>query len=210
METRTAAWLLTLLLASPAAGAGVPLLERAVLTAPDAMPLDHLGLGVALSRDGGIALAGATQAGCAAGLDCGAVYAYFGGGATWGLSGKLTASDAAANDNFGRAIALSADGSIALIGAPGKNCRAGTGCGAAYIFTGSGASWTQDVRLTPLDVASGDLFGTSVTLSADSTTAIVGKPGDTCGLGFGCGAAYIFMGSVADWTQIKKLTAGDP
>jgi hypothetical protein len=281
METRTAARLLTLLLAAlpgtpalPAFGAGLPLTERAVLRAPDAMPNDHFGLGVALSRDGAIALVGAEQVSCAGGSSCGAVYAYFrsggsgGSGGAWGGGTKLTASDAAQTDGFGRAIALSADGSTALIGAPGRGCAAGAGCGAvyvftrsggawsqaaeltasdatsaaafgsavalsadgttamigapfagcpagifcgaAYVFTGNGASWTQDVRLIPLDLAAGDNFGDSVALSADGTTALLGKPGDTCGLGFGCGASYIFMGSVASWTQIKKLVASDP
>lgn len=270
MQIRTAAYVFALLLAvtSPLLSAGLPLVEREVLTAPDAMPLDELGVGVALSRDGAIALAGATQASCAAGLDCGAVYAYFGNGGTFSGGTKLTASDAAQNDGFGRAIALSADGSTALIGAPGKSCLAGTGCGAvyvftrsggvwsqvakltaadastnaqfgsavalsadgtealvgapfagcpagifcgvAYVFTGGGASWTEDVRLTPPDLAAADNFGESVALSADGTTALVGKPADTCGLGFGCGAAYLYMGGGASWLQIKKLTAADP
>lgn len=46
---------------------------------------------------------------------------------------KLTASDGAANDQFGWAVSLSSDGSTALIGANGTADR-GTNSGSAYIF----------------------------------------------------------------------------
>jgi hypothetical protein len=47
---------------------------------------------------------------------------------------KLTASDAAAAARFGSSVALSADGTQALIGALQAECSAGDNCGAAYIF----------------------------------------------------------------------------
>jgi hypothetical protein len=49
--------------------------------------------------------------------------------ATWTQQQKLTASDAVQNDSFGVAVALSGDGSTALVGAFGKK----NSTGAAYV-----------------------------------------------------------------------------
>ena len=70
-------------------------------------------------------------------------------GATWTQQQKLTASDAADNDFFGSSVGLSSDGNTALVGAHDKN----SGQGAAYVFTRSGATWTQQQELTASDAA---------------------------------------------------------
>jgi hypothetical protein len=55
-------------------------------------------------------------------------------GSSWVEQQKLTASDAAAFDNFGSSVALSTKGMTALIGA-GDRCTTGEDlCGAAYVF----------------------------------------------------------------------------
>ena len=62
------------------------------------------------------------------------------------------------------------DGSIALVGASGTN----TGTGATYVFVRSGATWTQQQKLTASDATKNDGFGSAVSLSADGNTALVG------------------------------------
>ena len=81
---------------------------------------------------------------------------------------KLTASDGAANDQFGYSVALS--GSTAVVGAVGKN----SDTGAAYVFVRSGTTWSQQAKLTASDAAANDMFGSSAALSG--TTALVGAP----------------------------------
>jgi hypothetical protein len=86
-------------------------------------------------------------------------------------------------------VALSADGTTALVGAPG----AASGKGAAYVFHVSGeGSWatssTPTATLSNSGGASANQFGISVALSADGTTAASGA----YGVSSSTGAAYVF------------------
>ena len=88
----------------------------------------------------------------------------------WSQLAILAAEDGATNDAFGYSVSLSADGSTALVGAYNKS----SSTGAAYIFTRSGSTWTQQQKITASDAATSDAFGISVSLSADGSTALVG------------------------------------
>ena len=92
-----------------------------------------------------------------------------GGAENWGQVQKLTASDAAVNDQFGRSVAIDVD--TVVVGAWLKNSNAG----AAYIFErnqGGAENWGQVKKLTASDAAAGDDFGSSVSINAD--TVVVG------------------------------------
>ena len=119
--------------------------------------------------------------------------------AQWEQIHKLTATDAAAGDGFGRPVAIS--GGIAIIGARG-NDDAGSGSGSAYLFEVATAE--QLHKLTADDAAEGDHFGTSAAISGD--VAIIGAPGDD-DAGETSGSAYLF--DVATGEQLHKLTATD-
>jgi hypothetical protein len=90
---------------------------------------------------------------------------------------ELTASDGAAGDHFGVSVTLSGDGNTTLVGAFEKNSYHG----AAYVFTNSGGSWSQQQELTASDGAAYDDFGLSVALSTDGNTALVGAGQKTVG-----------------------------
>jgi hypothetical protein len=63
----------------------------------------------------------------------GAAYVFVGSGKHWSQKAKLTASDAASDDQFGYSVALY--GSTAVVGARDKNSKGGaTEAGAAYVF----------------------------------------------------------------------------
>ena len=79
---------------------------------------------------------------------------------------KLTASDAAANDDFGWSVALS--GGTAVVGALNHDTAAGENAGSAYVFVRSGTTWSEQAKLTASDAAAGDYFGWSVSLSGDT------------------------------------------
>jgi hypothetical protein len=101
---------------------------------------------------------------------------------------------------FGNSVALSASGSTALVGAPDADMG-----GAAYVFTLRHGTWSQTAELTAPDGARGDLFGSSVALSALGSTALVGEP-------FGhsdAGAAYVFTLRNGTWSRTAELTASD-
>jgi len=121
---------------------------------------------------------------------------------------KLTASDAAADDLFGRSVSISGD--TAIVGAVFDDdaCPTDPDCnsGSAYVFVKNGATWTRTAKLTASDAAADDFFGDSVSISGD--TAIVGAPRDDDAGSFS-GSAYVFVKNGATWTQQAKLTASD-
>jgi hypothetical protein len=118
-----------------------------------------------------------------------------------GAGAIRSASATTADPNLGNAVALSGDGTTALVGAPGV----GGGNGAAYIFHASDAgSWSSSgkplVTLTKHGSTPG-LFGIVTALSADGTTAVVGAPLAGSAL-FTPGAIYVFHASSEDaWSS---------
>jgi hypothetical protein len=98
---------------------------------------------------------------------------------------KLVGSGPIGAAEQGISVALSADGSTAILGGPGDNSDAG----AAWVFGQSGGVWIQQGSKQVGGGAVGAaLQGTSVALSADGTTAIVGGPSDNSN----AGAAWVF------------------
>ena len=93
---------------------------------------------------------------------------------------KLTASDGAAFDQLGYSVAISGDGNTLVVGAPwGDGDIANQG--AAYVFTKPGGGWgttsTYTAKLTVSTLYGGhayDKFGSSVAISADGNTIVVG------------------------------------
>jgi FG-GAP repeat protein len=114
---------------------------------------------------------------------------------------KLTTSDAAASDQFGYAVSIS--GSTAVIGAPFDDNSGGSDAGAAYVFVGAGAVWTEQAKLTASDGAINDQFGFAVAVSGD--TAVVGAYLDNNAGGSDAGSAYVFVRSGTTWSQQAKL-----
>ena len=163
------------------------------------------GLSVALSSDGNTAFVGAPNDSGTSG----AAFVFTRSGSTWTQQGsKLVPSDPgnAGNNNFGESVALSADGSTALIGAPADSPDT-LAEGAAWVFTRSGSTWSQQSsRLSPSDETNGfTLFGWSVSLSSDGNTALIGGPSDNTS----AGAAWIYTRSGSTWAQGSKLLPND-
>lgn len=118
---------------------------------------------------------------------------------------KLTASDGGASDLFGIMVAVSGD--TAVVGAPHKAGSVSPMQGAAYVFTRSGGTWTEQAKLVPSDGGAGDRFGQAVAISGD--TIVVGSFWHNVGVNPDQGAAYVFTRSEGTWTEQAKLTASD-
>jgi hypothetical protein len=177
--------------------------QQTKLTASDAATGDYFGWSTSLSDDSNTAIVGAVGEGTT-GSNAGSVYIFSRSGSTWSQQAKLQASDAASSDNFGWSTSLSEDGNTAIASTPWKN----SSTGAAYIFTRSGSTWSQQAKLTASDAASNDYFGYSVSISDDGNTAVVGasQEGTTASL---AGSAYIFTRSGSTWSQQAKIQASD-
>ncbi len=169
----------------------------------------YFGAAVALSGDGDTAVIGAPDNES----ETGASWIFSRSGATWSEQAKLVAdcSSSCANEGtgeagegyFGSSVAVSEDGSTALIGGPYDDSNRG----AAWVFTDSGASWSQQTELVGdctsscANQATGESgngeFGSSAALSADGDTAVIGARGDEAAIG----AAWVLKRSGSSWTQ---------
>ncbi len=179
---------------------------RSQSTASDAASGDNYGTSVSVSSNGNTAIVGASKED-GSGVDRGAAYILIRSGTTWTEQQKLTASDAADYDYFGTSVSISEDGNTAIVGAHWED-GAGTNRGAAYVFTRSGATWTEQQKLTASDAADNDYFGYSVAISSDGNSAIIGAYGRN-GAGTSRGGVYIFTRSGTTWTEQQQLTASD-
>ncbi len=176
--------------------------QQAKLTAPDGAAGDNFGHTVAVS--GSTAVVGAPYHVIGSNQNQGAAYVFASSGGTWTQQAELTASDGAANDQFGWSVAVS--GNTALVGAPGHWIGSNE-VGAAYVFVESGTAWGQQAELTSSDGVANDYFGSSVAVSG--STAVVGAPGHGIGLNVNQGAAYLFAQSGNTWSQQAELIASD-
>jgi hypothetical protein len=184
--------------------------EQQKLTASDAASDDSFGGSVSLSSDGNTAIISAASESTSPTSSNGAVYIFTRSGSTWTEQAKLLASDAASFVYFGASVSLSADGNTALVGAYNQSTSPNTQQGAAYVFTRSGSTWTQQAKLLASDRANYDSFGLSVDLSADGLTAVVGAYVEDTSPNTDQGAAYVFTRSGSTWTEEAKLLASDP
>lgn len=118
-------------------------------------------------------------------------------------SQRITASDAVGGDQYGYSVSISGDALI--VGALFDDAN-GDFSGSAYISRRNGSSWTEEQKLSSSDGASGDLFGTSVSIRGD--VAVVGAPMDD-DQGTSSGSAYVFRRSGGVWMEEQKLVASD-
>lgn len=171
--------------------------------ASDGAANDTFGVAVALNYDGSTAIIGATGKS----LNRGAAYVfkYTYGFFQWSQQSEILAWDGVAADDFGRSVALSSDGNIALVGSDNATVNTHLWQGAAYTFTRSGTTWSNGLKLTSSDGASGDWFGNSVALTSDGRMALIGATHATLYGRSAQGAAYIFNGS--NFSRQQKLTS---
>ena len=133
-------------------------------------------------------------------------------GAGWVPSAMIVPPTAGTSDDstgdFGEALAVSADGTTALIAGTVIDQTAGTVTDAVFVMHESGGVWTEEAELdppagdvgSPNDSAGGPWFGSGgLALSADGTVAMV----DQTGYG-----AVVFADVGGTWSQQAVLEGG--
>jgi len=176
--------------------------QQAYVKASNTEGDDEFGAQVSLSADGNTLAVGArTEGSGATGVDgdqnnnfarySGAVYVFARSNGNWQQQAYLKASNTDPADRFGAAISLSADSNTLAVGAYGEDSAATGingnqndnivgGSGAVYVFTrgnsneDASGTWQQQAYLKASNTNSGDVFGISVSLSADGDTLAVG------------------------------------
>jgi hypothetical protein len=161
----------------------------------------YVGYSVALSADGSTVLVGGIDDNSAAG----AAWAFTQSSGVWTQQAELTPSNEISTPSggeFGSSVALSANGDTALIGGQYDNNDAG----AAWVFTRSGTTWSQQAKLLGSNESGAGIFGESAALSSGGNTAVIGGSEDGAAAGvFGTGAAWRFSRSGTTWSQGTKL-----
>ncbi|MYG20704.1 MAG: hypothetical protein F4208_14365, partial [Gemmatimonadales bacterium] len=173
---------------------------RERLEAPDGMPGDAFGSSVAVGAGAQFGVIGAPGRGAS-----GSVFAY--AQSDMGLTSiELTGSDAPADARFGAAVSM--EGDLALVGAPGPFAlsqfaapaqpQAGTG----YVFRRSGTDWSEIARLTP---SGGLVAGRSAVLKGGE--AFLGSPLANQAQG----AVFRFAADDGGtWSQTGMIAAASP
>jgi len=169
----------------------------------DAVGAAEQGRSVAISADGNTAIVG----GWFDNSSAGAAWVFGRSGGVWSQQwNKLVATDAVGTYVYqGYSVAISADGTTAVVGGSGDNSSAG----AAWVYGHSGPVWSRRAKLVGAGASVGAGQGWSVALSADGNTAILGGPNDNAP--YYTGAAWVFTRSTsAVWSQQgSKLVATD-
>ena len=223
--------------------------QQAYVKASNAGNGDHFGNAVALSADGNtMAVSAYWESSNATGVNgdqnnnsmpqAGAVYVFTRSGNTWTQQAYIKASNTGRpgegdlpgdGDQFGFSLALSADGSTLVVGAPSEDSNAAgsnsnqhddsfNSAGAVYVFVRTGNTWAQQAYLkadAPTNTGLGDQFGYAVSVSANGNTLAVGVY-DESGSGRtvnapvnrergGSGAVYIFARRGTAWTREAYL-----
>ncbi len=211
-----------------------PLVQRAYLKASNTGAGDNFGWAVAVSGDTVVVGAYSEDSNATgvngnqsdnSALTAGAAYVFVYSAGSWSQQAYLKASNTDATDNFGRAVAVSGD--TIVIGASYEDSNA-TGvngiqtdnsalsAGAAYVFTRSGTTWSQQAYLKASNTEAGDSFGRSVAVSGD--TVVIGAVNEDSGVvgsqsdnsASSAGAVYIFTRSGSTWSQQAYLKASNP
>jgi hypothetical protein len=168
--------------------------QQSMIVDDEASPFAHFGRSVALSADGLTAVIGGP--GDARGS--GAAWAFARSGAVWAQQGgKLTGEGETPEGHFGRAVALSADASTALVGAPDDS----EGRGAAWTFAGSGPAFAASGPKQSGPAEMQGRFGSSLALSGDGSRSLVGAPRVEAGLGI----VDVFERSGSAWVEQPSL-----
>jgi len=169
----------------------------------------------------------------------GAVYVFTRNAATWSQQAYIKASNTGEaargdefgdGDQFGFSLSLSGDGDTLAVSAitedggvrgidGDQSDNSLTSAGAVYLFARAGNVWTQQAYVKPTNPGAGDLFGYSVSLSADGSLLAVGaydEDGSLAGTNElqddelpGAGAVYVFSRNRNEWNQTAYLKASN-
>lgn len=169
----------------------------------------------------------------------GAVYVFTRDDDTWSQQAYLKASNTGEagrgdelgdGDQFGFSLTLSDDGDTLAVsaitedsGVPGINGdqsdNSQASAGAVYLFTRKGSTWTQQAYIKPTNPGGGDMFGYSVSLTADGNMLAVSGFDEDGSLAStneqqdddvrGAGAVYVFTRIDDEWEQAAYLKASN-
>ena len=213
-----------------------PPVQEAYAKASNTRVSANFGYSVALSGDT-LAVGSYGESSAATGINgnpldtsapgAGAVYVFTRSGTTWSQQAYVKASNTRPNAWFGYSVALVGDtlavGSLQessnAMGVDGDQANSTANqAGAVYVFTRSGAIWSQQAYVKASNTRQGAIFGSSVALSGD-TLAVASREESSGANGVGgnqadtsataAGAVYVFTRSDKTWSQQAYVKASN-
>ena len=159
--------------------------------------------------------------------DSGAVYVFIRSGGVWSQQAYLKASNPNVDDSFGDSVDISGDTIVVGTAYEDSNATGVNGnqldnsadtSGAAYVFTRTGTTWSQQAYLKASNTDAGDYFGKFVRISGD-TIAVTAYYEDSNATGINgnqadnsaedSGATYIFTRTGSTWSQQAYVKASN-
>ena len=220
--------------------------QQAYLKASNPGLMDNFGFVTALSGNGNtLAVSAHSESSGDAGVEAdqsdnsipqaGAVYIFTRTGDSWDQQAYIKSSNIGERgfgdgDQFGAALTLSDDGNVLAVsaitedgGSPGidgdEMDNSKPDAGAVYLFQRNGNTWAQSAYVKASNPSDGDLFGYSVSLSADGRRLAVGSYDEDGSLAGSneqqddeldeSGAVYVFDYSGEVWNQTAYLKASN-
>jgi hypothetical protein len=190
-----------------------PLVQQALLLGSGAIGAARQGYSVAMSGDGDTLIVGGPTDAAGKKADMGAAWVFARSGSSWTQQailvgdcdpGCTNGTGENADGEFGASVALSSNGSTAVVGAPVA--------AQAWVFTRTGTTWTQQALLSPPSVPGCGVetgsFGAGVSVSSSGDTALIGMPGYTGDCEGDQGAALVYSRSSSGWGAPQTLTSG--
>ena len=198
------------------------------LSNPDESGSEDFGISVSLSSDGnlmavGVKWLGLIEDGSSGTQYSGSVqpYSYYRSGvyiyeyvnSSWSIRDTILDPKTTPSHEFGKSVALSADGSILIVGTPHNDTSDAFSEGAVYRFhyDQGGLSWNQADFLTISYAGTypASKFGSSVSISDDGSILVVGAIGhDTSSTnndtGGNEGRVYTYIWDVSNFTYISR------
>ena len=155
---------------------------------------DLFGESTATSTNGAVTVVGSPEHNSS-----GAVYVFTGAGAAATQTAELAPGSPQADEQFGQTVAISGDGQTLVAAAPGAAGTSGSDQGAAYVFSDASGTWTQIATLSVPGTAE---LGTSLAISTDASTIVLGSPTSNNDNG----EAFVFTKSGGTYVQTQELT----
>jgi len=187
-----------------------PFIQQARLYSSNGAAEDAFGVSVAVS--GNTVVVGAPNHSVGTSTQQGEAYVFVEPASGWANTNqttKLYASNGAAIDHFGAAVAVS--GNTVVVGAYDHSVGKSANQGEAYVYVKPAAGWpasmTETGKLYSSNGAAGDVFGYAVAVSGN--TVVVGAAAHSVGTSTQQGEAYLYVKPAAGWpasmTQTTKL-----
>lgn len=183
-------------------------IEEAKLIPDVSITSAGFGNDVSISEDGTRIAVGASMVSQGSYAISGNVYIFSRTGTVWTLEATITASDTSAGDFFGQTVDLDSTGTRLAVGATNAYNTGGDN-GAVYIYTRSGAIWTEEQKLQGTGVVSMGSFGASLELSSDASRIVIGARDLISNTFVNAGVVYVFSRTGTVWTEEQVLIASD-